>query len=292
MFRDDHEAALARVNALEAELARERSNDAAREHKLAQLEATLAKERARLASAEAELARHRPAPAKRPEPSVESDRTPGAPNVYLGSVIAIGVVLIFCLVGLAKCMSKKAPVPERPVPARFIVKPLPDSISALLPQIRQRGEAMLPGSKLLELEAKGVTEDGALHPEYGELEATFQREASKTAPKVDPSVPIGAAPPEPESLLDDYECVYIVRGPTEWRENVLNEHRMCAVGEMRKYDDPLVPNCTMKSIWARARADGAPSDAIATIRLAKGRWTFEINDQRESHRFSYLDDCE
>lgn len=56
MFRDDHEAALARISALEAELERER---AAKSQRLAELEQQLDEARRKLLATEAELVKRR-----------------------------------------------------------------------------------------------------------------------------------------------------------------------------------------------------------------------------------------
>lgn len=62
MFRDDHEAALARIAALEAELERERAGDAAKSRRLAQLEQQLDEARRKLLATQAELVKHRLGP--------------------------------------------------------------------------------------------------------------------------------------------------------------------------------------------------------------------------------------
>jgi hypothetical protein len=61
VFRDDHDAALARIDALEAELARSRSDDAKQAARIEKLETQLAQAKAKLAAAE------QASPAQRPK---------------------------------------------------------------------------------------------------------------------------------------------------------------------------------------------------------------------------------
>jgi hypothetical protein len=288
MYRSDHDAALARIAALEADLARERSDDAAREGKLAKLEAALARERIELARVEAELAKLRPKP-KPPAPAPEPEAPKRTPSTYLGTVVFFAVIALLLVIAMAtQCNKRKA---DEPVHAVRFAR-VPDEIDALLGAAKKRGHEVLPGSRMITISAKGVTEIGQLHPDYGELEADFQVTVSPPkGPDIDPSVPIGAAPPVDRSPFDDYKCTTLQYRNNEWTENsVLGG--MCVVGDLYKNVSEIEPRCTMTSIWARARADGAPGGAIAELRLQQGSWHFSIRDQRATFEKRYPDDCE
>ena len=294
MFRDDHEAALARIAALEADLKRERSEDADRARKLARIEATLAKERAELARAEAELAKLRPAKPKpapvrpAPVPAPAAD-VPAAPNAYLAPVVFFGVMFVMIVIALATRCGKRGSIdPEEP--SRTWPR-VPDEVDKLVAEATRRGGEALAGSKMLTLELTGVTEEGKLHPEYGSLQAYFQVEAAPAPrPEIDPSVPIGAAPPPERSPFANYRCTTLTYQKGEWSAESLGDG-ICITGELFKNQSALAPRCTTASIWARAIADGAPKGAIAEILLRPYGWRFSIRDQRVTFERNYEDDC-
>ena len=295
MFRDDHEAALARLQAVEAELANEKSKDVKQEQRLASLEAELRAAKAKLHETETELAKHRPPPPKpapTPAPFVED-----AQGVRPRSMLTLGLLaaVLVSVVGLAvwaNIMSRRDSQHTRtPDPPKAELA-LPDSISALLPEIRARGEQELPGSRLVELSGEGITSEGALHETYGELEATFYRTVEPAEPEVDPKLPVGAAPPVAHSPLDRHKCAYVKRTATGWRKDGLAGFHLCILGDRYERRSSLDPACTMKSIWQRAIVDGAPANGIAMISLQQSEWEFEINDQRLQFRRTYRDDCQ
>lgn len=292
MYRDDHDAALARIAALEADLARERSDDAARETKLAKLEAALVKERAELARLEAEVQRLRPAKPRPPAP--ERPPEPGPPPAASTESTYVRLGLFFTIVGLlivvaaaSRCGKRKRDV-EAPPPPR--VAKMPDAIEGLVAEGRKRAAEVLPAGRLVRLDAKGVTENGELHPSYGELVLEFQADRPPpAAPEVDPSVPIGAAPPIERSRFDDYECKTLRHQNGQW---TISDIGMCGLGDLYAGKSDLEPSCTTASIWQRALRDGAPSGAIAEITLGSSSWQFAIRDQRASFTKNYPDDCE
>ncbi len=72
MFRDDHEAALARIAALEEELARKRQEDVVEAVNVERLERQLGDAKRKLAQTEEELEQYRP----RPKPKRRADSAP------------------------------------------------------------------------------------------------------------------------------------------------------------------------------------------------------------------------
>ncbi|HEY5938033.1 MAG TPA: hypothetical protein VIU61_25460 [Kofleriaceae bacterium] len=291
MYRNDHDAALARIAALEADLARERSDDAAREDKLAKLQAALVKERAELGRLEAEVQRLRPA---KPKPALERPPEPSPAPAANGMSSHVRLGLFFTMMGLliviaaaSRCGKRKKDV-EAPPPLR--IAKMPDAIEGLWAEGQKRAAEVLPGGRLVTMTAKGVTETGELHPSYGELVMEFQADLPPPSePRVDPSVPIGAAPPIERSTFDDYECKTLRHQSGEWTVSTVT---MCILGDLYKGKSGLEPRCTTASIWQRALLDGAPSGAIAELRLDRHSWRFEIRDQRASFDKTYPDDCE
>jgi hypothetical protein len=294
VFRDDHDAALARLKAVEDELARERDKDVKQESRLASLEAQLAAAKEKLRATEAELAKHKPPEPRSQSKPAESSVTPRPPG--RGAAIAAGMVLVLIvIVGIAMMRRGRqdhtAPSAGR-APAAQATPFMPDQISDLLNEMRTRANEQLPGARLVQVRSAGITPDGTLHDTYGKLDAVFQHEVLIVEPEVDPNVPIGAAPRVEPSVLDRYKCVYISRTTRGWEDDSpLNSLGMCALGDLWANSD-LQPRCSMRSIWQRAIADGAPRDAIAEISFTTSNvWNFRINDQRMSFAQNYVDDC-
>jgi hypothetical protein len=306
VFRDDHEAAVARLAALEDELKRERDKDIQQEGRIAQLEAQLAAGREKLRETEAELAKYRPPPARPRNETAGLHVSKPPQQASRGVAIAAMGFLAFVVV-LALLANRSSP-PEDPV-SPSAAEPrqpfLPDEISGLMSELRSRGEAQLPGSHLIDLTGKGITSEGRLHATYGELAATFYRKTIEPVPAVDPNLPVGAAPPQ--APIEEQKCAYLRRTASGWgTDPMYGMIDTCLLGtDIDLFDPmyarettqrpsrtaPLEPTCSMRSIWARAIADGAPRDAIAEISIQRGRWRFEINDQRLQFARRYDDDC-
>ena len=94
-YRDDHEAALARMDALTAELARARTDDVQQEARIAALEAELAEERDKAARAQAALDELRPPAPEPPPPKVvsEAESDPIPALVFFGLMVAACVLI-------------------------------------------------------------------------------------------------------------------------------------------------------------------------------------------------------
>jgi hypothetical protein len=175
-FRDDHDAALARITALEQALARERADDDSQRARIAALEAELRAARAELERAAAELDQLRPPadPPRAAEPSVPgAPPVPAEPRPAVGAVgqawlWVIGVLAAFgaLAVGITMCGEGReatAPVPPPRVAA------MADDISGYLAEGRARAERLLPGSRIISMTGRGVDEHGRLHPDHGVL---------------------------------------------------------------------------------------------------------------------------
>lgn len=238
-FRDDHDAALARAAALQAELDRARSDDSRQESRIAQLEAQLAETEARRAAAEQELARHRP-------PLAPS--TPSAPDHQLRNWIAGALILVslgLLVVAIAASSDRKASDAEPPVPAR--PKSTHDKISSVVDELKARSG----GGSLARLTLKGVRQDGSFDETTGALEATFAES-------------------------DRCRLVrYTARG---WEEGPLPvSYGPCLVGGMlESMKAHLYPHCSARTIWSFALRDGAPPGALADLQLEQLQWTFQV----------------
>jgi hypothetical protein len=302
VFRSDHEAALARLQALEEELARERDKDVKQEARLAALEAQLATAKDQLRETAAELALHKPPPPKSEsklklpagsERTGDVPRPPGRGAAIAAVTALTAVTLIGFLMMKRGNRSGDPPAGRATLPVTVEVPNLyiPDQVSEMLDEMRSRAEKELPGARLVQLRSKGITSQGELHATFGELEAVFQREMPTPEPEVDPNVPIGAAPPVEPNALDRFKCLYLTRNPRGWDDSALYSMNMCALGDLWANTD-LHPQCSMRSIWARAITDGAPRDAVAEIGFTSSHvWNFRINDQRMQFSQNYVDDC-
>jgi hypothetical protein len=293
-YRDDHEAALARVNALEEELARERTDEAERDARLSALEAELRGAREKLAAAEVQLEELKPParPAAKPAPAPAPAPARAGDHWLLFSLIAgaavIGIVIAVTTSRSDHDHDEEVRLP--PPPPR--VAAMPDRLSTLLEEARRRAQELLPGSRIIEMRGEGIDEEGRLHPEYGSVLFRVHRTNPPAAPSFDEDRPIGAPQPEPPPH-EPYSCVTMTYGPGGWDEPLIIDGEVfgyCAFGESDANDDAIAPACTAKSIWVMARRDGAPAGAIAAITY-DGRWTLRIADRRASFERDYDDDC-
>jgi hypothetical protein len=138
------------------------------------------------------------------------------------------------------------------------------------------------------IEARYTKSDGALDPTFGELRVEFRA----PPPGVDdPTRPLGAPVREHSAESADVDCPTwtFVAKTAEWTAETGSCMPTVA----------LAPKCTVEQIWARAIADGAPKEALATLSLGvrKGEpaivWAFRIEDRPRQINIDkrYADDC-
>ncbi len=295
-MRNDHDAALARVKALEDELARERADDHRRDERMAALDAELRSARQLLEAAARELAELRP-----PAPASPPVRPPAlapvpAPDPGRAWIIAVGIVGVIIVLLVLVSVRSRSPSRSGPAvskaPARKPVDVMPDDIAGYLEEARAKAQELLPGSRIISMTGEGIDQHGRLHPSYGEFSVELHRVNPSPDEVEEPGRPIGAPPP-PQAPHDDYSCLFLDRDTTGWRDNVLAKSGLtgfCPLGDLKANRSEISPVCTMKSIWQRALADGARDGAIAKIRY-EGRWHFEIDDDRARFERDYDDDC-
>jgi hypothetical protein len=212
----------------------------------------------------------------------------------------IGLSAAVLVVVIALVVSKKRRESDGPPAARAEKQPLPtpvathDRAAALLAEAVEMARTGFPGGELVEFVGEGIDETGAPHPQFGKLEIEFGRHIPGSTPPIDPSLPVGAPRPKPTPARD--ECDGMVYQNDRWQgrfgtsEPFNGITQMCmgrAMVQMRPID---MPRCTMRAIWTRAIADGAPRGAIAKI-VYDGSWKFEVDDPRAPFKTSYSDDC-
>ena len=302
MYRDDHDAALARVTALSDELDREHAANTKRDARIRELTSALDEANRELARTKGELTRlrppTRPAVAPAPYPAVAAN-PPSRGGPWKHVIVALGTV---GLVGaISSKLAKTSSPPIQPVQPQ--TRALPDEVSALLPEALARGTQALPGGRLISLTANGVDEHGSLHPRYGHLELELERNNPQPPPSpTDPEAPIGAPrPPDPD--WERTSCTTITRqGDGTWDGHT----SYCFAAA----DQPaFTPACTMRALWQRALADGARPGALANIswgapsmydlmiavsradHRSSYRWHFVIDDPRAPYGQTYADDC-
>jgi hypothetical protein len=289
MYRDDHEAALARMQALETELAAHASDD----RKLATLTREVADARTRLEHAEAELQRMRSttpprAAATSPVPTPAPEPAPGSGILTLAVVLGgLGALCAIATVAASWHETPRAAAPVKATPDPAV------SGDRMLAEGIERATALALGAELVAIEATGVHADGSLDPKYGELAVELIRDRGpEPITPVDSSTPIGA--PRLEHVYLRYDCIRLVythgRWQDQWPAIKMDIERLHSCLDTFETHPPLRRHCSIAQIWQRARRH-APATAIAKLALDVTGWSFTINDPRLSVELHERDDC-
>ncbi len=145
-----------------------------------------------------------------------------------------------------------------------------------------------------------VRPDGSLDAEYGEVEIeTAVRRRPPTPPPDDPARPVGAPVPHRDQMMDEMMTTMLARCPTlRWRgRDVVESEGSCS---MFAGDGLTRPRCTIPELLARAKAAGAPANALATIDLTSSmpipgstQWSYRVEDRPRGIDFVHMiaDDC-
>jgi hypothetical protein len=286
--RDDHDAALARADALQAELDRERASHAEQGDRIAALERELREARNRLEKAEATLGDIKP---KKPAPSpVFTDEPPPQEHdegtAKIGLVIGVIVMGIIAALAMAKCQTAErrgdAPPLEPSEKPPFVADTL-----------MKRGLERLGGEMLLdEIAFDYVKSDGTLDETHGRVRIETRKRRPPKPPD-DPNRPTGAPDPNAHDPMMDMmmsDCPEHYWSPSGWSQQR---------GSCMSFGNAPVgrPGCTPASIVGRARADGAP-EGLARVKvewtylaMPRGledgwKWTFSITDHARNVSFS------
>ena len=307
--RDDHDAAIARADALQRELDHERASDGEQKARLEQAEKELASAKERLSSAEAELQRARrearPGPgAASPSASPSAQSVSGSPVpqppsraglLFGGALLAVflicGGLVIVCSShepgedpgGTAR---EAAEAQQRPAPTPPFVA---DTLVA-------EGLSQLGGDHLLQsISIDYVRPDGTLDPTYGRIAVDSSR-APEPPPPDDPSRPTGAPSENPTAAtlaVMMASCPQPTWTPTDgWQ---VGEGSCMTIGEL-----PVGrPTCSTVKLWALARQEDAPEglakitarwfiDVASSEHGVHWEWTwhFELSDDRRGVHFT------
>jgi hypothetical protein len=289
-LRDDHDAAIARADALQRELDQERASDSAQAERLGHAEKELAAARERLVRAEAELerarreARPRPASAPSSSPasagiapsSAASGNAARSGWLFAGGLVA---VLLICggLVSLChqgdrtEDTSGSLPDPAAPSP------PTPPFVADTLVG---EGLARLGGSYVLETIAiEYVRSDGTLDPTYGRI-SVESTHAPEPPPPDDPSRPTGAPTDDGSRALAMMmsSCPRPRWTPTDgW---TVDDGPCITMGQVPTGR----PSCSAKALWAMARQEDAP-EGLAKI---TARWFIDTSNVRDGMRWEWI----
>jgi len=297
-LRDDHEAAIARADALQAELDRERARDREQDAEVARLEAELTAARERLARAEEALAKLRPRrapeppPRRAPEPPphratavAAADREPPPKELGLPrpAMVAVGGVFVICILLASIALTSRRKRHEEAPPA-------PPAGPFVADQLIPEGMKMIAESeRFAELHVDYVGSDGVLDPMHGRISILTQR-PPPPKPADDPKRPTGAPVDHSGEVMNMIGFCYAPWWSRDggWRTG---QGSCVWFGEPRG-----VPRCTVAQVLARARADDAPA-GLATI-VAQWRddawqWQLGIHDDVRNVNFehSYADEC-
>jgi len=297
-YRDDHDAALERVTALETELDRARADDVDQAAKIAQLSRDLEAARAERARVEDELARLRPPPAREPAPASASvaasahTNDPAMRFAILGVVVAGIILVIIAMSSQPSSSADGSREPAmRPEPPLQEIKARRDPASTAIEDAIARAKQRLPGGFLSKIELTYVDENGVVYSEYqGSIRVSFAQPLPPPPPP--PPRPIGA-PPVLDTPRSTHECfmVSISGGTTQEYDGDMCEMMDLALTISRRAPEPAAPpKCTPSAIWQLALLRGAPKGALAQIEY-DGRWDFEIRDARAPFSVSFADDC-
>jgi hypothetical protein len=277
-LRDDHDAALARADALQAELDRERAAHAEQSERIGELERELAAARARLERAEEALGDIKPRkPVDADRPPREPERMPDEARAKLGMMGAIGLLLAIAM-GIALCARNRGDDPGAAKATDPVAVPQPPFVADVL--VRE-GMARLTDDDLVvsDIHIDYIGADGTLDPTHGRITIkTVRRPPPK--PPDDPNRPTGA--PEPHAS-DRMVGMMMANCPQPyWSPRYgwdLQRGACLSFGEEPSHR----PLCTPASIVGRARADGAP-DGLARIHVD---WTYSIDARGKVWRWSY-----
>ena len=269
VLRDDHDAALARADALQTELDRERSAHAEQSERIQKLEAELREARTRLERAEETLGGIKP---RKPLDVDRAPPQPEDPSAKIGLALVAIVAVIGIGIALAKCnngeSSESAATSERTRPKEPFVADV----------LMKEGLPRVDGELLVsELAFDYVRPDGTLDPTHGRVSITTKKRKPPKPPD-DPNRPTGA--PEPH---DPMIGMMLGHCPVEYWSPMYGWDEQ--QGSCMSFGDepPAPPRCTPASVVARARADGAP-DGLARIHA---EWTYIVGSTDLDHGWKW-----
>ena len=260
-LRDDHDAALARADALQVELDRERNAHTQQGDRIEGLERELREARLRLERAEETLGD------LKPRKSIEADNPRVDPppesngGARAGYMLGGGLLVVAMIIALAWCANRSGSESQPAEPAPPTGPFVPD-------RLNEEGFARISADlKLNKLEVDYVQTDGTLDATHGRIRIET-RKPKPPKPADDPNRPTGA--PEPGDpmlgmMMDNCPSQYWSprSGWAEQRDSCLSFG-----------DEPVgQPRCTVAAILEHARVDGAPS-GLARVNV---EWTYMID---------------
>ena len=268
-YRDDHDAALARADALEAELRSEKSEHDHDKERIAELETKLANAR----SATPEPATK---PRREPAPELYAPEPPPPPTTYLG-VEKRSWAIAGCLAALLGGILVYKWIDQRKVADGWDVQ---DYLDRAVSEARSTwGDAELALFSADYVDAQGRAQ---LSSTGGGMSFYFR---SNSHPSSNPTPPRPGMPAPRKT--DDCLRESISGGRTGLRETTMSSRSGC--------DESLPgkPRCKIVDVWKRAIDKGAPGNGVATIKMWTGKqarhWKLEIPNTSYSYRFA--DDC-
>ncbi|HKE14819.1 MAG TPA: hypothetical protein VKB80_08155 [Kofleriaceae bacterium] len=314
-LRDDHDAAIARADALQRELDRERASDGEQQERLEQAEKELASARERLASAEAELQRARrearPGPGATPPASSSqvssAQSASSAPVPQASSRVGLlfgGALLSVFLIcgGLVSLCSSHEPgedpgdtAREAAEAAQSPPRPTPPFVADMLVA---EGMARLGSNYLVQsVSIDYVRPDGTLDPTYGRI-SVDSTQAPQPPPPDDPSRPTGAPTEDPTAAA----LAMMMTSCPEPRWTPSDGWKMGDDGPCMTIGELPVgrPTCSTVKLWALARQEDAPQglaritarwfiDAASSQHGVQWAWMwhFELRDDRRGVDFTH-----
>ncbi len=259
-YRDDHDAALARAAALEKELADARAEHHRDEEKIAKLEAELR---------------------ARPRPKRTHKRPPGR-AVWIAALAAgVLVVAVPVVVLVQRHRAARDQVAAGWDVQQYLAEAVADATS-------QWSDA-----ELMKITADYVDSTGRAQLDVDGARLSYWFRSPSRAQPPDPPSRIGLPAPTRTKPCQLRERIHY-KGDTSLSSDTQTDS---SPGCGASVPGPL--RCTVREIWQRAIAKGAPASALASIWLRtegdppKRTWHFEINDATHAHdvRVRFDDDC-
>lgn len=279
-FRDDRQALLERLRALEQELARPdpgrgqvRAEIEELRRKVSEATAALEEDRRGLD----EIARALERLASAVNAPATAGRQASWPRISL-VVGALGGVL-FLLILAAVCGGERRSVPaDRALELARQLPGFPHRVDpvALLPAVRRAAATSLP-LRLISMKARYAGPQGLVDldgPGYqGSVEYRFQEEAP-------PPTPVPAGPKPPLGVPRTERPIFTTDWSMSLDRNGLNvSHQLFMPGFFKAVPDP---SCSVKQVWEAALDAGAPAHAVARLEYQRAiggqaAWSFEID---------------
>ncbi|CAN5888969.1 hypothetical protein BH11MYX2_BH11MYX2_16420 [soil metagenome] len=182
---------------------------------------------------------------------------------------------------IVNARSTSAPVaPPPPTNPDYRVHPAPPSpaafdVSAFSVEAERQAKELMPDAQLTLVDANGIRSDGTVDLTLKQGTVAFMY-WTPTMKKRPPTL----------AANQDYraECVIMI-DITATQVQAIRTSNLC------DKQTPVMPRCSFKQLWDRARAKGADPKYAAHIQLLFGAWDVRIDGAPDHDQFTFANDC-